>query len=421
MLKSKTEVVFVPRTYYYTLQDNASSQTFEQTRSPYIGERTVTKEEGLPGWQYLIANGLNATTALAAQEVSVDDTVSDFGYTMWYNTDQPQPWAFQTIDIQGPLMSQIPPSSLGDSPGLLPEAEDLAIQKFYEHLAATQAQFQGMVFAGELAETLRMIKRPAEALRHGIGDYLGAIKRWAHGNRASRRKKQSFVRDTWLEYSFGWKPLISDIEDGMTAFYTSRWPKPVFQMVKSKGKKQKVSISPQHTWDVGNGIYIFYDVETRDEANVKFYGVYHSEGSGPSAFRHYGFSPWEFVPTLWELIPYSFLVDYFTNIGEIISAWSYRHIGVSWASKGIEFKSSLKTTNIAPKYLGSQVPPHKWVAHGSPGSSTASRRTVARIPSVSIELPSLHLKVPGMQSLKWLNIAALSIQLKATRRSLRSP
>ena len=35
MLKSKTEVVFVPRTYYYTLQDNTSSQTFEQARSPY--------------------------------------------------------------------------------------------------------------------------------------------------------------------------------------------------------------------------------------------------------------------------------------------------------------------------------------------------------------------------------------------------
>lgn len=420
-MPTKEEVTYVPRTYSYTIQDNVGSQTYTVERAPYIGSRSVEKDGPLPGWQWLIARGECATTSLIGTESNVDDTVADFGYTMWFNTDQPKPWQFQTVDIQGPLLSQVPPISLSGGEALFLQAENLAIQRFYQDLARAQAQFKGMVFSGELLETLRMIKSPARALRNGIGDYLRAIKKWAAGRRSSRRQKQSFVRETWLEYSYGWAPLISDLEDGLVALYTGQFARPLFTMVKSKGSARSTTpVSLGSQLDLGNAMQLRYDVESTDEANVRFYGAYHSEGPDVGKFAHFGFTPWEFVPTLYELIPFSFLVDYFTNLGEIISAWSYRNIGCKWASQGYEIKSSKKTTNIRVVYIGLQVPPHKYVVHGSPGSSTAFYRRVVRIPTVSIPLPSLALEVPGMRSTKWINIASLSTLLSATRRTLKS-
>jgi len=36
----------------------------------------------------------------------------------------------------------------------------------------------------------------------------------------------------------------------------------------------------------------------------------------------FGFQPSEFLPTAWELLPWSFLADYFSNIGDCLTAWS---------------------------------------------------------------------------------------------------
>lgn len=415
-----TKLVFVPRAYTYYSITPSSNQTFSVNRTPYTGSFIVTKDGSLAGYKAIIARGDNATTSLSGSGVGVSDDNCTFEYTINFNPSGQGPPNFNTIGLRGPLMSQIPPPSLGGVSGYLPIADNLAISRFYQALAATQSSFKGQVVAGELRETLQMIKSPAKALRSGIGDYLQAIKRWSSGKKSTRRQKQSFVRDTWLEYSFGWRPLISDIDDGIRSFFASRWPYPIFQMVRGSGRAGGVTpYSVGNTWDIGNGMYIFFDVDAVVEAQIKYYGSYHSTGNGPTTFAHYGFSPWEFVPTLWELIPYSFLVDYFTNIGDIISAWSYRSIGCKWASKGTLEESRIQTARAQPKYLGAT--PWPWTSSGSPGSSTAWRRSVGRTSSVNIPLPNLQLEVPGMSSRKWINIAALSTQLSATRRSLRSP
>lgn len=44
----------------------------------------------------------------------------------------------------------------------------------------------------------------------------------------------------------------------------------------------------------------------------------------------------EFVPTVWELIPYSFVVDYFTNIGDVVN-YAYS-ANLNWVYKSASFR-----------------------------------------------------------------------------------
>ena len=137
----------------------------------------------------------------------------------------------------------------------------------------------------------------------------------------------------------------------------------------------------------------------------------------------FGLSAWEFVPTLWELIPYSFLVDYFTNVGGIIASWSYRSLGTDWVAKNVKWERSAITDNInfhwAPDYFDPAGYDH-WI-EGHPGVSVVTERKVLRVPEVIVSTPSLELHVPGMTSLKWINILALSKNLTSTRKVLNGP
>lgn len=53
------------------------------------------------------------------------------------------------------------------------------------------------------------------------------------------------------------------------------------------------------------------------------------------------------MPTVWELIPYSFLIDYFTNVGDVLQALSTDTSGVHGLWK-TEIWESKRDINIIP-------------------------------------------------------------------------
>jgi hypothetical protein len=121
---------------------------------------------------------------------------------------------------------------------------------------------------------------------------------------------------------------------------------------------------------------------------------------------------------LWELIPYSFLVDYFTNIGDILTSWSYRFIGLDWASQTVRRVGSRETANQRLTFDPSFVNSHNRGAYTiSPGSTLFRKTSFVRTPSVTLGVPSLELQVPGRWS-QWVNILALGLGLDSARKAL---
>lgn len=360
----------------------------------------------LPNWRQLISNGLCATTPLSGTDRGFEVIPSDMTVrktstnpltqSRLYNTS-----GFYQDEGQYPLGLILSETS----------AYNQALSRFYSSVAAKEAKFKGLVFSGELKESLSMIRHPAQALRRGLTEYLSHLRRV--GPTLPFRQRRGFIRKTWLEYAFGWRPLISDIDSAITQFYLSQAARPIFEMCRGFAEdgqeRGRIAVSYQ---PAGGCKTQGWRVDF-EKVMVKIYGTYHSEGNGIANSHHYGFSPWEFIPTVWELIPYSFLVDYFTNIGGILSSWSYRFLAPKFATRTIirEGTRTLEDLKLvdAPQEFGLQVS-----TYGQPGGFTSWYRSVDRVPDVGLPLPSLEVKVPGNWT-QWMNIAALTTQLDGTR------
>lgn len=299
------------------------------------------------------------------------------------------------------------------------EASNRALIAFYSNLASVDTQFKGMVFAGEFGQTLGMLRRPFQSLRRGMSDYLDYVGNV--GRRLPRRERPSFVRRTWLEYSYGWAPLINDCGKAVDAFYRSQIVHPIFEMVRGRGSESALiedTAAPLSTSI--NGQNITGRVVETSTNEVKYYGVYHSTGSGQARdSTSWGFRPSEFIPTIWELIPYSFLVDYFSNVGKVLESWSYRTIGAKWMSYTVAKSNVREYGAYKVTYTEPFGDTYSYENIANLGSAKLTRRHIQRFRNAGNPLPSFDVKVPG-KWFQWVNIAALSANHRRATTSLQS-
>lgn len=273
--------------------------------------------------------------------------------------------------------------------------------------------FQGGTFLGELGETIRMIRHPAAALRQGIDSYFRTVTKRTRGLSIGRANK--VVAGTWLEYQYGWKPLVSDIEDAAKTlaragrhFRTNRF--------RATATSQSHSVALRTIQMPTTNFIHQWEMHSVNESRVTYFGAVsgRSTTKAPGLRQTWGFTTRDFLPTVWELIPYSFLVDYFTNIGEMIDALSYVTANLGWLGK---------TTKLTRRQFAAGLNfvsgPAPTISHSETGGNctfewfTMQRNMLE--PSVSNLMPSLTFKLPGT-STRFLNIAALASQRSIRKR-----
>jgi hypothetical protein len=126
--------------------------------------------------------------------------------------------------------------------------------------------------------------------------------------------------------------------------------------------------------------------------------------------RVFGLSPEEFVPTVWELLPWSFLVDYFTNIGDILEAGATDTSTVAWIEQAT-IRSRILEANMDENvdFMRSLLGPELLFLDSSYGELTYRVRSVSRVAAPVLNVPSFALEVPGSE-MKELNMLALFTQ-----------
>jgi hypothetical protein len=358
-----------------------------------------------PSYRDQIRRGVNATTTFSGTKSELETGgLSDYTVT-WVNVGR------RVRTLSGSLMA----NPFFRSLNTLSEtsANNTALGKFYSSARQATSAMQGMTFLGELAETIHMLKHPASALSVGVREYIERLKKISrHPSRSYRRQA---LAGTYLEYAFGWVPLISDTRDAAKALNRLMSSNP---QVRCSGFGDTVVASPNsgstsHPVSLYRG---YYNKVERDTLQVIYRGAIKGSASGPTldhAMDLFGFRLDEVVPTAWELLPWSFLADYFTNIGDIVSATFYVNSNLAWCSKTVRRESSVEYSEHTDLAFTKASFPTTEKVTGS-NSWFSKRSSVVRTPIVP-SVPSFQFELPGSNT-KWVNIAALALQSRSLSR-----
>jgi hypothetical protein len=382
----------------------------------------VNRGDSPRNWRQRIAKGLGATSTLDGQKVSA--SVSDTG-TATRIDRRNSTGNIRTTVLRGSVGMV---DSLAAMPSLNSSLRDSAIlaarTKFAKRCLHAQQKVQSLVSVGEIGQTVRMIRRLAGVLHHGAFDYLASLKK-----RRKRRKRQGsprerrrtttqLISETWLEYSFGWQPLVNDIH-GLAEGLATANVRAAAQFETVTASRQLDAASPavisvqNHLISGWNRFQTTEVGQVKWNASARFKGAVNLQPPGTNAITNQlGLRLRDIVPTLWELIPYSFAVDYFTNVGDIIALNSLRQCDLRWVELGWACDSmrTHQLQNVTGPPNGNYT--MLSTTFSAPSMATLSNKQIHREQYVGTLVPPLQFSIPGLKQA--LNLGAL---LGASRRT----
>jgi len=357
-------------------------------------------------WKAQIRAGVNATTNASGQKGVFNSSLGPQYYLFGYANTNPLP-AFArrySLCFVPSGMELIAPDV-----GLSGEANtrNQARTKFAKRVEKTLTQFSGGVFLAELREALMMIAKPGRALRSRVGSYLNEVlRKGPKMRRQPMSKRESWISDTWLEYSFGWAPLLNDLDDART--YLSRRMNVLLQElvhVSGAAESPLILTSESLRSQTSGFAQVRCYVRVRHKFSCVLSGAVSSRAYGPGLISAsaMGLSPRSFVPTLWEVIPWSFAIDYFTNIGDVITGWSNQHAQLAWGRETLRAQRATDLTDQRAINTG-LTKVENAIFIPSSIASTSTRFTRTRIDNPPV--PGISFEIPGFGT-KWVNISAL--------------
>jgi hypothetical protein len=296
-------------------------------------------------------------------------------------------------------------------------ADNTAKMAFIKKALAAQQSLQGLVVLGELRETLNLIRDPLKALRQEC-DRLTDIA-WRKRRRFEKKYKsekykpqlKELMADTYLSWAFGAQPLVSDVISGAQAAARIMAYHPPQVFVSGRGSSLE-ACSLKAGSISGNGIYVNPTVQVSSAVEVKYYGSVWTQVPGlNNTSGQLGIRLMDVIPAVWELIPYSFLVDYFTNAQEIVNAACFPTTSIRWAARGEVKVTSNQLVKAELGYYGGlgfgDVIEENSLAVGTSASVDRTEKVRYNYGDAGW-IPNLEFQIPGLFSKKWLNVAALA-------------
>nr|UJQ85930.1 MAG: hypothetical protein 1 [Leviviridae sp.] len=299
-----------------------------------------------------------------------------------------------------------------DASALLKASNDAATQ-IRKKIQEENSTFSGPTFLGELRETAQMIKKPAKAL----ADYLN--KAAANSARKKRRKKGSkrkrdlarknstadAIGGSWLELSFGAMPFVADIA-AIAEASLRRYDEVRIKRISAVGHGENslsVAIRPATGSDT---IRYNRNVDRTESVQVKYLvgmrtSVQRSNNALERVIAQSRMNWSEIIPAAWELLPGSFLLDYFGNIGDILSAHSVSLANVAWSQRTTRITCETQDIGVSMEDYSSTQD----LLMGTMGSSHSTYKSVHR-EDAEIPIPEFRFELPGRKT-QLLNLAAL--------------
>lgn len=234
-------------------------------------------------------------------------------------------------------------------------AYNQAVYKMQENIASRAQSLVSVLEAkktmGMLTQTANTIYRAFRAVRRGRFKQAATVLGLKAIPKKTSRRKQ--FADNWLAYRYGWLPLYLDMYGHATAIFDTM-NKPIVFRVSGRGSEEykpttlfppfsginRVNPAACNRVFQGQGAKYSYDVPHEVHrtyvADTKYAHVgCIFEITDASAFTAANFGVDNPLLVAWEVVPLSFVVDWFYNIGD----W----LGQLTAYRGLNFRSGFRT------------------------------------------------------------------------------
>lgn len=359
-----------------------------------------------PNWRRQVASGQNATTAMIARKHIIAGESPSFTGVVTYGggNDWDYTWT-------GALFSSFDPLNLPGMATARARCESRASLNLRKKAKEKITVFTGAVFLGELRETLAAIRNPLRSLIQHTERYLTSAKKLTKAKAAG-----DALRNEYLAFTFGWGPLASDVDSAVQLYERLSGAQPNEKVYASSGKDLFMYS------DEPNGAYVGVAgtssyMRRNLKAVVKTTSFYRGALLAPltdgiSTGQSAGLSAADFLPTIWELLPWSFVADYFTNIGDVLQAASVQQTDFAWLSLTTRQEAWITVSPFLEKR--STV----WKSSAVAGQVNLYSKYVHRRPSALVDLgfDSFELQLPSLK--QGLNVAALAPNLYNLGRGL---
>jgi hypothetical protein len=341
-------------------------------------------------------------------------------YASWDRWDV-DPMSCQTVSFYAPDLYYTQVRQGGQSsmtaalenfPDRSSEASNLARQKLWQKIISTERKLQGGVMIGEIFELMRMLRRPADGLASSLLKYYDGVKKVLVSGPKTAKRANSKIRALYLEATYGWSPLISDTRDAAELLaekhlHLSR----EVRFIRAKSTQE--SGNSYGPYQITLGFHRWhYHLKTKRQDTEKWLVAMAGTTRWPilRTVSDLGFAPEDFIPTVYNLIPYSFILDYFSNTGAVLDAWSHRSIDLEWLQK-TNF-SEVSSTRHAMR--SDNVAYHAEIGAKLVGESFREGKCVRRRGNVnrqrvydeSLSRPTLNFEIPGVR--QTINMAVLA-------------
>lgn len=157
---------------------------------------------------------------------------------------------------------------------------------------------------GLVLSNLRSIGGSLVDLKHG--NVAGAFRRLGVPSRRQKPLQAKDVSGRWLEMQYGWRPLVDQAYEAAKALESATKMR-VLRFTASSRKTKDVDLSHSPG---------FYESWNRASLSVRLIAELYEE---VPISRALGLT--NPLAVAWEIVPYSFVVDWFLPVGSYLSAW----------------------------------------------------------------------------------------------------
>jgi hypothetical protein len=312
-------------------------------------------------------------------------------------------------------------SDINNIPGYLACPDDVDVDSLSNQAITAawakviEAPFQSFVTAAEMYKTVRTLTGLFQSLFKVIRATRAARKRIPLHVFNSTAK----VASIWLEARYGIRPLVYEIRGAIDAYNAIGDKRRTRYTAAVQGSSE---YHDTQSWNAGNAEFesnfTIDRVSTRDvvcRAGV----LTHEFGDKIGMSQSFGMGVDQILSGVWEVIPYSFVWDWFFNTAKFVAAWSpkiHQEVLTSWLVVDCNDIQTRKVTNWERGKISFSNPTWVWldptattIGHSSPDVMTTSTRE--RIPKPERPtIPSLNVR---LNVAKLLDILALSVGLSS--------